>query len=180
MGYSGRFFGLPCRSVIVGDGLVWRAAISFGRQQCLYFFPLPQGQGSLRETRLRSMAHLQLFVASRENRAGSALAPTAAQLELLAATAGAWIVPPDPPLLFGLAGQCHLRHLRQAGLGPGHVSRLLAGQLFEGEQQHTCGVALKLLDSLPVFFLLGFFRSQPFVVFELIPLLPEQAEARLY
>ena len=46
MGYSGRFFGLPCGSVIVGDGRGWRAATSFGRQQCLYFFPLPQGQGS--------------------------------------------------------------------------------------------------------------------------------------
>ena len=58
-------------------------------------------------------------------------------------------------LPFGLAGQSQARHRRQAGLGLGHVSRLLAGQLFEGEQQQTRGVALKLLDPLPVFFLLG-------------------------
>src|SRR5271157_650749 len=112
MGYSGRFLGLPCGSVIVGDGRVCRAATSFGRQQCLYFFPLPQGQGSLRETRLRSIAHLQLFVASRENPAGSTLAPTAALLELLAASAWAGLVPPDLLLPLGLARQSQARHRR--------------------------------------------------------------------
>src|SRR5271157_830129 len=59
IGDSGRFLCLPRRPVIAGDGRDARAATSFGRQQCLYFFPLPQGQGSLRETRSRSMAHLQ-------------------------------------------------------------------------------------------------------------------------
>jgi len=51
---------LPCGSVIVGDDRVWRAATSFGRQQCLYFLPLPHGRGSLRETRLWFMAHSNL------------------------------------------------------------------------------------------------------------------------
>src|SRR5271165_3763343 len=40
------------------------------------------------------MAHFQSFVDLRENLAGSELAPTAAQLELLAASAWAGIVPP--------------------------------------------------------------------------------------
>src|SRR5271157_366959 len=112
MGYSGRFFRLPCGSVIVGDGRVCRAATSFGRQQCLYFLPLPHGQGSLPETRLRSMAHLQLFVASRENLAGSKLTPPAALLELLAAPTGTGLVPSDLLLPLGLARQSQARHRR--------------------------------------------------------------------
>ena len=49
-------------AVQVGDrgvGRGERASTSFLMQQCLYFFPLPQGQGSLRETRLRSIADLR-------------------------------------------------------------------------------------------------------------------------
>src|SRR5208337_1849170 len=110
------------------------------------------------------MLALRLFIASRSNLAGSKLTPTAAFLELLAASAWARIVPPDFLLPLRLVGQSQARHRRQARLGPGHVGRLLAGQLFEGEQQHTRGVALKLLDPLPVFFLLGLSLSQPIIV----------------
>jgi hypothetical protein len=48
---------------------------------------------------------------------------------------------------------------------PGHVSGLLAGQLFQGEQQQPLGVALKFLHPLPVLFLLGLLNGKLLVVF---------------
>src|SRR5579864_1534836 len=101
--------------------------------------------------------------ASRSNLAGSKLTPTAALLELPPASAWARIVPPDFQLPLRLVGQSQARYRRRARPRPGHVSHLVAGQLFEREQQHTLGVVRKLLDPLAVFFLLGLSADQPIV-----------------
>ena len=44
------------------------------------------------------------------------------------------------------------------------MRRLLSGQLFEGEQQQPFGIALKLLDPFPVFFLLDLLSGLPLLV----------------
>ena len=58
MGYSGRSFGLPCRSKSEGDGRGELVPASSPRQQFLYFFPLPQGRWAFREVPLRSIVPL--------------------------------------------------------------------------------------------------------------------------
>src|SRR5208283_3462697 len=69
----------------------------------------------------------------------TALLLHAAVLELLPTTARTRIVPSDLLLGFGLARQHQPRRRRDRWPGPGHVSSLLAGQLFQGEQPQPLG-----------------------------------------
>src|ERR1019366_5322410 len=63
----------------------------------------------------------------------------AARLELLAASAGAWVVASDLLLDFGLARQRRARRRKNWQLGLRHVNHLLAGQSLFAEIQNFAG-----------------------------------------
>lgn len=93
-----------------------------------------------------------------------ALFSQTAVFEFLSAPTGATIVSPDSLLPLGPGSKILARSKGNRRRSLWYVSRLLPGQLFEGEQQQSRGIAFQLLDPFPVFLFLGLLGGPPLVV----------------